>query len=581
MKKSHITLLSLFSLVTLPILATDPPIQKKELGEVRLSAGVGGATPWDASIRYNFGNTKFRISPFFGLKGINNHSSGTEEDIQLTYTGRAPFSTAESKGYQYLSQDEKHSKGSVLNFGANMGLKLSKADQVELGLKHVQTHLHTLGSRSETVNSPLGVSPVLNGLVPSSMDGTDNLNTLEVTAGYTHSFEGSNWFLLGGKFDLRYSYLREEEEQDHLLVILPGASYPVKDDYQCFTWGISQKHRLQADLLTPYITFVPIHIGAFCENRLLMSDDQQWMEEVMELDDHFEHRYQTVGAYLKADWTVSKLKFNAKLEYDYTHMQKYVKEPSKAQNLNDFVPEAGVLWSMNKHNTLQFNYVRRIIRPSLELLNPAAILGPFTRHFGNPDLIGAHINNLSLRYMLKRDKVDFTTTVQHIRANDGFCAIWTEKNLQRNYTWLNVGKRRAWSVTPEVVWCPATQTQLQAKATLMWDKREAESIHTSKEHWGITTSARLTQQLPAQLRLGLNCSYSEGNTLDLYSHEGRAINYGADLSRNFLHNKLEAKLSYLNRETPKVILTQGAYTGFIDGRPAYRHQVELSLGYKF
>lgn len=575
MKHLHIALLSLLSLFMQPVLANEPAPQRKDLGEIRLAGGVGAATPWEAALRYNLNTRAVRFSPFFGIKGINRQSSATVEDVDFTYTGIAPLSN--SADYQYLSHQELRSHGTAINYGATLGVKLTPADQLEASFKQELNHRHTLGNQREEVYTPVGMftpgQRLLFQAVPSSLDGRNDQNNIEVTAGYTHTFNGSSWALLGGKFDLRYSYLREKEDADPLQTILPGAiSHTGSDDYQLLTSGLSQKHRLQADFLVPYIAFLPAHIGAFYENRTLSSDDQQWLGSVLSLDDHFHHRYQTAGAYFKTDFSVKKVKFNVKLEYDYTRMQ--------SQNLNDFVPEVGALWAMNKRNTLQFNYVRRIIRPSLELLNPAVIVGPYTRRFGNPDLIGAHIDNLTLRYMLKRDKVDFTTTLQHIRANDGFCAIWTENNLQRNYTWKNVGKRRAWSVTPEVVWRPISQTTLQAKATVIWDKREAEAIHMAKEHWGITTSARLTQRLPGKFLLGLNCDYSEGNTLDLYSHAGRSINYGGSLQRE-LFKRFTATISYDHTDAPKTIFTQGGYLGSIHLRPLHSDQGKLTLNYKF
>lgn len=585
MKKLHIALLSLFSLSTLPILATDPPITRKDRGEVRLSVGVGGATPWDASIRYDFGNAKYRLSPFFAINGTHRHNTATREDIDLTYTGIMPLS--ETANHQYLSSESLRTRGGAISYGADFQFKPSASDQIEAGLKLESDASNTVGSRTEQVflNSGSEAQPGqrhLSQFVPSSYDGSDALYSLEATAGYTHTFQGSNWFMLGGKLDLRYSYLLSDDGHERRQTVLPGASYPGREDFDLQIWPTTQKHRLQLDILTPYITLLPIHIGAFYENRLMDSRDEQWSGQEKTLDDYFRHRYQTGGAYLKADWSAGRFKFNAKLEYDYTRMRALVEEQSKSRSLNDFVPELGVLWSMGKGHSLQASYVRRIIRPSLELLNPAEIHSTYTLSYGNPDLIGAHINNLSFRYQLKRDKVDFSTTLMHISANDGFNAIWMERGLARIYTWGNEGKRRAWSLTPDATWRPAKTTALHARLNVIWDKREAEAIHMAKEHWGFTTAADLTQTLPADILLKVNGEYSEGNTIDLYSHAGRQYSYGASLQRKLIPSgRLTGALSYSHFDAPKTIITQGAYVGSIYLRARHKDAGTLTLTYKF
>ncbi len=558
--------------------------QTKVQGEVSALGRVGYSNPYDFSARLNISTPKLQISPFFGVKGINRQNSEMEEDVQFTYTGISPLS--DNADFLYESHQKTQTDGMKMEYGTTFIYLLSPLDLLTASVKGDYEHRHLRSLQQENVYMPLqhpfslsAGSRSPHSMVGSEWQNRNNEQTLDVSADYTHIFldplDMPTW-LIGSQLDIKYNYLRESEDADNMQDILPEKTiYHIPNSYHLLTDGLTQKHRIQADYQIPLlITLVPLNIGAFYENRLIRSNDGQWLENNQALDDHFTHRYQTIGTYLKGSLGVGSVKLNAKLEYNYTRMED--------ENLNDFVPEFGASWQMNKSNSLVFNYVRRIVRPSLALLNPAKVRGPYTISYGNPDLIGMHANSFILKYLLKHDKVDFTTTLQHIAANDGFNAIWMERDLVRISTWGNEGKRRAWSMTPEVVWRPFKQTNFQAKATLIWDKREAEAIHMAKEHWGISASARLSQQLPLDIRMQIYCDYSEGNTIDLYSHQGRQLGYGAELQRKLTNNgKLVAAIGYDHIDEPDIILTQGAYVGTIHNSFTHEDSGWLRLTYKF
>jgi len=560
--------------------------QIKVDGEVSAQGGVGYANPWASSTRLNISTPKLKISPFFGIKGTNNDCSAMDEEAEYIYTGKLPLST--SKDYLYTSKKSTQAHGMDMEYGATFSYQISQVDLLTASIKGDYDHRHLHGLQEEVVYLPLdnplsaNVTRFPHSVVGSEWNNKSNEQNLDVSAGYTHIFLDMPTWLMGSKLDVQYNYVRESEDIDQMQKILPTyTSYTRADNYDLVADGLTQKHRIQADFQIPLLfPSVPLNVGAFYENRQIRSNDAQWLATVQVMDDHFKHDYKTIGAYLKGKVSLGPVNLNAKLEYNFTQIDTLGVQMGK--NLHDFVPEFGASWQMSKGNTLVFNYVRRIVRPSLTYLNPAEVYGPYTMRYGNPEIVCMHANSFILKYILKHDKIDFTTTFQHIAANDGFNGIWMERELMRIYTWGNEGKRRAWSMTPEMVWRPCKQTSIQTKATIIWDKREAEAINMAKEHWGITTSARITQQLPLDIRMQIYCDYSEGNTIDLYSHQGRQLGYGAELQRKLTNNgKLVAAIGYDHKDDPKVILTQGPYTGSLYEHLQNEDSGWLRLTYKF
>jgi len=172
--------------------------------------------------------------------------------------------------------------------------------------------------------------------------------------------------------------------------------------------------------------------------------------------------------------------------------------------------------------------------------------------------------------------------LQHIFAEDGFCAMWMERDDIRISTWGNMGVRRAWQLVPKLEWQAWKGSKINADGCIIWDKRIADAIHMQKEHWGYSMHGRVNQQLPQDFTLGFEGEISEGKTQDLYSHAGRQRRLGADVSKRFLKNKnLTATLAYQFCDQPNIILTQGAYKGHVYNRADNWNTITLGVKYTF
>ena len=569
-------------IVALTLFAGQLQAQVRLKGQLDANAGVGYATPWGGGVKMEIYTPKLDIKPFFGIKGVTRHSSDEEVSMDYRYTGIMPLSSPTSQGYHFTSEYQGHRQGTEMEYGVELKYTLPTAglDQITASFKGNNSKLSQDGFSQEALHSNTGA------FISSGNWHINNpllhQNDMEVKAQYHHH----SYSKPQRTFNLNYGYQRISGDEERNLEAIQLMNYSQFGKSQYLADATTQRHNVRAQW-----NLADFGWGVRYENQLIQSDDFQELFNMGVSDDtwyskknenHFTHDYHTAGVFAKYSWTNHAGFFvSAGMEYDYTRMGE--------KNLHDYVPSANIEWQPTGRSSFILGYNRRLIRPTLSYLNPFNVRGAYTLDYGNPDLVGTHVNLFNLTYRLNTGAVELTTTLQHIRANDGFCAIWMERDYPlegrygiRESTWKNEGMRRAWSLTPELKWQATDKTTLQARANVIWDKRVAEAIHMAKEHWGYTVGLGLNQVLPADIRLKLHCDYSEGNTLDLYSHAGRMLSYGGELQCPVTRSKqLMVTLSYNHLDEPKVILTQGGWIGTLNQRARHENMGAISLSYKF
>lgn len=545
----------LFVFSIIAVFALGAKAQTKVGGTIEAQGGQGDADPWSASLKLDIATPKLILKPYIG---ITKESDTTKDDINFTYS--------RSKNV-YTSTMESDSKGTELNYGLQAQYILDSHNTLTAALRATHRDTETTGLRQESFANPTGslISSVTSQmLTPTLLD--DNL---AVEAAWQHRTKRQ-----GEVFGVKYEYLLKDSNREQWQEVMSHTDFHDFTTNYLTSHANIQEHNLQADWHRPVAKGHTVGGGLLYGYSSLNSTDRQELDNVTALDATFHHQRQKVGAFADYNMNIKAFSVMARAEYDYTRMA--------GRSLNDIIPMLRVQWRMDSHNTLQALFAEKIIRPDLQLLNPARIRDAYTLSYGNASLEGMHAKNLQVAYLYKGKDMNFSTTLQHIFANDGFNAIWMDKDDVRVYTWGNEGVRRAWGLTPDVEWTVSTKTKLHAKATVLWDKRIAYAINMAHEHWGITTQFNIQQQLPLGILLNAYCNYSEGNTIDLYSYGSRAVSYGADLRRSFLKSKrLTATLAYSYSEYPRTVVTQGAYVGSIFSRSADHQSASLKLEYRF
>lgn len=130
----------------------------------------------------------------------------------------------------------------------------------------------------------------------------------------------------------------------------------------------------------------------------------------------------------------------AGLEFAYTDMA--------GKKLRDFLPTGRIDWQVSRTSQLALGYNRRLVRPSLTLLNPVVLRTPFAVRQGNKDLEGLHANVFALSFTHDDPIFSWGMSLSYTMSNDGFNGIWMERDNRRIYQLGNEGKRAHGAFSP-------------------------------------------------------------------------------------------------------------------------------------
>ena len=537
-------------------------------GDLQVKAGTGNINPFDAKLQLTLRGRQFFVKPYVGIGVVSKSGSGKLDDQSLLYLGSLNT---------YNSVLETSSRGNNYNYGITGSYAFNPLSYLSFGVEGTYGALHGYGHRSERFTnlfSSLYTPPFETDIDQPTLTTT----TLKANLAYNRRLQDKV-----SSVSIRGNMSREATDTETTIQALSGQGLLKFDQNYLRQNNITTSASVAAEYQRQLDGNQTLTTGIHYDHRHIESDNLQIIDKHKKTDELFEHDMNVVGLYGEYKLTHKALNLNARLEYTYTDMN--------GKALHDVIPSVNAIYHLTPSQDVQLGYVMRVVRPDVSYLNPTKIYGAYTLDYGSADLEGIHINNFSLSHIVKNKAVRLNTTVSHVRAADGFNAIWmiNGEGLRVTY-WGNEGIRRAWSVTPDLTWTLSPLTTLDAKVVLLWDKRIAEAIHMAKEHWGITTHLGLKQQLPAGFRLNAHADYSEGNTLDLYSHAGKSVSYGGELQRGFLQdNRLNVTLSYSNTDYAKTILTQGVdipngpkgYTGVIYTRPKHHHIFSVAVNWKF
>lgn len=562
----------------LALIATTAMAQTKTTGEAEIKGGMGSENPLAASLKLKIDNGKLVFSPYASISLIGKDASATKETKDYTYV---------RKGSSYISEMEKKSSGSKFNYGFNFKYTLPSADYITASLDGSHLTKDTDVKFFERLTKTDGEKEYANGAGNSPFSTKEN--DLKASVGYRHYLDTK-----GQTIGIKYQFANNTLDEDNTLRYFSSRHMEQLTENHIIGKQSVQDHLITLDWEKRFLDIHNLRVVASYLNRVQKKDDSQAFESLDWESEHFKHTMKTTSAFANYGLRTKLIDANASLSYEYTDMN--------GKALNDIVPNADVTWKMNGSSSLKAAFSTRIVRPTLNYLNPTYLRWAFEEvystakvkedfPFVNCDIEGIHLKNFSLVYLLRKQKVTFSTALAHIFTDDGFNAIWIEQEEMRKAFWGNEGVRRAWSLTPDVEWRVSPKTVLGGKVNVIWDKRIAYAINCAYEHWGVTTQARLKQELPLGIKMRIQGDYSEGNTIDLYSHYGRMLHFGAGFERSFLKDKrLTASLSYDYTDYARVIFKQdkaikipnsGFYTGYSHIRPASRNAASLSLKYRF
>ena len=561
MKRTIIAAVLLLSAPYLLLAEGDDKAAVKTAGEVEMNAGYGHTSPYEAEVKLNISGNKVHFSPFVAVKGITPYSSAHIEREDYTYTGTDFFS--ENPGNRFLSSKETESRGTVSEYGFHLNYRPAAQHSFSLAFEGENIQRSETGSLSEEMIFTDGRSWQAEWNLDSPLLRE---NVCSARAGYRFTYSPK------GQFEFDYSFRNESEgEEKHIDAISlqnfgDFSSSLVRADANIV------HHNLHLALKQSF-NKAELRLAARYEGRNIRSNDLQWLDGALVLEDHFRHNYGT-GAFLASCRyvPVNPLRLFAELEYAYTDIQ--------GRKCHDFLPKAAIEWQASEKSLFSLHYDRSLLRPSFSLLNPAEIRLPSAIVQGNEELVGSHMDRITFEYDLLTEKCHFHLNNSFRYSKDGFNGIWLEKNNVRIYKWGNEGILYAWSLTPSIGIKATESTEINALATVIWDKRYAAAVDMTNANWGFKAHIDVKQALPSAFAISISGDMGYGSTLNLYKREGFAYNAGLELSRKFgkhVLSALEGRFYHFASD----IIGRGAYTGSVLNCPEHIFSLALKVQYSF
>lgn len=306
----------------------------------------------------------------------------------------------------------------------------------------------------------------------------------------------------------------------------------------------------------------------------------------------FEHNTTVGAAYFDYRYNVGKFNARAGLRYEYSHLSAKFKDgsnPDFGSSLNDWVPNASVMYNVNDASTLKFSYSTRINRPGISLLNPSETVTPTSLSYGNPDLESVHYNSLALNYSLIKQKFNIDATLSYDFANNTITSITTvDGNDFSTSTYGNVGRERTVDLSLFGQWSITPKTTVMLNGSVYYNKLEIPQV--SNGRWGADVFFRASQQLPWKLRIEGFMFFNHGRLSSVYTYNAntiKALFHGFSLQRTFLkEDRLTAKVQIMNPFSfhgmdDRNVTNRGDYTGWSTSEWKSARGLRLSVSYRF
>ena len=311
--------------------------------------------------------------------------------------------------------------------------------------------------------------------------------------------------------------------------------------------------------------------------------------------DESDFRHTTVIGAIYADYrlNIRKFGFVAGLRYEFSRLNAKFLDGTGAgyhANLNDWVPNAGIVFNPNPKNSFRFNFGSRIQRPGISYLNPVVSESPNYTSYGNPDLESVRFNSLAFSYSLMFPKIMLSLNANYTFSNNDIInEQWVEGDHMYS-TYGNHGRKRTFYGGLYFNWRIGTKTSIMANAGTNYNYTRNNFLNQKGGGWGYDVFVRLSQQLPWKLFLYVQAS-SSLSAPGIYTK-------GKNRSWSSLYYTIQLQRSFLsqNRLTVNVGLTDPfhyKYPGYDDFTYMdnyyretnhfryYRTYASLSVSYRF
>lgn len=306
-------------------------------------------------------------------------------------------------------------------------------------------------------------------------------------------------------------------------------------------------------------------------------------------DNRFNHLTQVASAYFSYTFHNGNWAARAGLRYEFSHLS--AKFPDGDQknfgsDLSDWVPSASLQYQFNTFNTLKLSFSTTINRPGISYLNPAVVVTPETKTFGNSALKSVHNYAWQLNYMHIGQAFTFSVTPNFDISTNGITTKqWAEGNVA-NTTYVN-GLFKRW--VGIFGYCQYNNvklgTSVMVNGGIGYDYYKSDDLGIRNYGTVIDFYTYITQRLPGNIRLGVNVGCYGGNPEGLYGKSSRAWFHGFSLQRSFLKEdrltiSIHANSPFKKYGTWSQRTINGNFSGNSNSR-FYNRDYGIKISYRF
>lgn len=388
-------------------------------------------------------------------------------------------------------------------------------------------------------------------------------SSLTANAGYQHNFD-----MNGHNMVLSYQYVHgwdsHKISQTYSETTGTPIDYPLSYDYLS---SPTNEHTVQLDYTNPLSALLLLETGAKGIFRRNYSDGytlqgNSWDDMHTTPDNSVKlDQYQDVAA-LYGSLTLRHKGLSVKggLRYEFTHMGVKFHTAGYdnfSSNLNDWVPNGSISYSLAPARTLHASYQMRIRRPGVDDLNPhRTVLFTDIVQTGNPDLTSETNHSVALQYSDFSGRIGYNLRASCSLSDNQIDYIITSQGNQTVLTSANSGNQKSAGLSAYMRYAPSQRFQLSLNGSAQYDYYAFRGQNLKNHGWNYSLGGDLTYTLPWAIQANAYGGWSS-RAVTLQGWRSGYYYYGLSFSRCFLKgDKLKITANANNFATPTISFKQ-------------------------
>lgn len=338
--------------------------------------------------------------------------------------------------------------------------------------------------------------------------------SLTVNAGYQHNFDTD-----GQNMVLSYQYVHGWDKNKTYTTTLESSLENYSPCIYNYTNSPTNEHTVQLDYTKPFATWFTLESGVKGIFRRNSSDGytktgNEW-SALLPTDYNevsLSQNQDVAAAYATYAGAFGKFGLKAGIRYEYTRMTVKFKTSGYDNfhsNLNDWVPNASLTYSITPAQNIYASYQQRIRRPGVEQLNPHQteyISGFITK--GNPSLTSEKTHTFAVAYSNFAGKLGINFRTFYSFSNNTISQYSYEQDGNFITTYNNLGDERKWGLNGFAKYQVngAMDFSLNATVDYTWLRHKAEQLHN--DGWSFNLNANFNYTMPWSVKLNAYGGFS-------------------------------------------------------------------------